>query len=59
MVKPTGRISLSYWPEWGDVELGYVLSRATQGQGLAQEGARAWIDWATANLSEDHLIAGP
>ena len=52
-----GRIGLSYWPEWEEVELGYVLSRAAQGQGLAQEGARAWIDWATANLSEDHLIA--
>jgi RimJ/RimL family protein N-acetyltransferase len=52
-----GRIGLSFWPEWEEVELGYVLSRAAQGRGLAQEGARAWIDWATVNLSEDHLIA--
>jgi RimJ/RimL family protein N-acetyltransferase len=52
-----GRIGLSYWPEWEEVELGYVVARAAQGRGLAQEGARAWIDWAVANLSEDHLIA--
>jgi RimJ/RimL family protein N-acetyltransferase len=52
-----GRTGLSYWPEWKEVELGYVLIRAAQGRGLAQEGAQAWIDWAIAHLSEDHLIA--
>jgi RimJ/RimL family protein N-acetyltransferase len=52
-----GRIGLSIWPEWGEIELGYALSRAAQGQGIAQEGTRAWIDWATGNLADDHLIA--
>ncbi|WP_185443996.1 GNAT family N-acetyltransferase [Kribbella qitaiheensis] len=52
-----GRIGLSFWPEWNETELGYALSRAAQGRGIAQEGARAWIDWATTNLADDHLIA--
>lgn len=52
-----GRIGLSYWPEWDETELGYALSRAAQGRGIAQEGTRAWIDWATINLADDHLIA--
>ena len=52
-----GRIGLSFWPEWGETELGYVLCRAAQGRGVAQEGARAWIDWATINLADDYLIA--
>jgi RimJ/RimL family protein N-acetyltransferase len=52
-----GRIGLSFWPEWGEVELGYVLCRAAQGRGIAQEGAEAWIEWAAANLADDHLIA--
>jgi RimJ/RimL family protein N-acetyltransferase len=52
-----GRIGLSFWPEWDETELGYVLCRAAQGRGIAQEGARAWISWATANLAARHLIA--
>ena len=52
-----GRIGLSYWPEWDETELGYALSRTAQGRGIAQEGTRAWIAWATANLADDHLIA--
>jgi RimJ/RimL family protein N-acetyltransferase len=28
-----GRIGLHYWPEWAEVELGYILSRDAQGQG--------------------------
>jgi RimJ/RimL family protein N-acetyltransferase len=52
-----GRIGLSFWPEWDEIELGYVLCRESQGKGLAQEGAQAWIEWANANLAVDHLIA--
>jgi RimJ/RimL family protein N-acetyltransferase len=52
-----GRIGLSIWPEWDEIELGYALRRAAQGRGIAQEGTRAWIDWATTNLADDHLIA--
>ena len=45
-----GRIGLSFWPDWNETELGYVLSRTAQGCGLAAEGTRAWINWATTNL---------
>lgn len=51
-----GRIGLSLWPQWGEIELGYVLRRAAQGRGIAQEGAQAWIDWATTTHLVDHLI---
>ncbi|MEV6287848.1 GNAT family N-acetyltransferase [Kribbella sp. NPDC051770] len=52
-----GRIGLSHWPEWQEVELGYALRQSAQGQGLAREGARAWIEWARGNLADDHLTA--
>jgi RimJ/RimL family protein N-acetyltransferase len=52
-----GRVGLHYWPEWDEVELGYVLARSSQGQGLAREAAQAWLEWAFAHLSADHLIA--
>ncbi|TDU87670.1 RimJ/RimL family protein N-acetyltransferase [Kribbella voronezhensis] len=52
-----GRIGLSVWPDWNETELGYALSRSSQGKGLAQEGCVAWIDWAGSNLPDDHLIA--
>lgn len=52
-----GRIGLSFWPEWDEVELGYVLCRAAQGRGLALEGCQPWIEWASAHLLDSHLIA--
>jgi RimJ/RimL family protein N-acetyltransferase len=52
-----GRIGLHYFPDWDEVELGYVLSRSAQGKGLALEGAGAWIDWARAEPTLDRLIA--
>ncbi|MFI5711553.1 GNAT family N-acetyltransferase [Kribbella sp. NPDC051620] len=52
-----GRIGLSAWPEWREIELGYALSRSAQGHGLATEGAQAWIDWARNNLTDDYLTA--
>jgi RimJ/RimL family protein N-acetyltransferase len=30
------------WPQWDEVELGYVLARHAQGRGLAAEAARVW-----------------
>lgn len=40
-----GRVGLHPWEEWAEVELGWVLARSHQGRGLAQEAARAWLDW--------------
>ena len=50
-----GRIGLHYWPEWDEVELGYILKHSAQGSGLATEGARAWLDWAKTADEFDHL----
>jgi RimJ/RimL family protein N-acetyltransferase len=52
-----GRIGLHYWSIWDEIELGYILSRDSQGQGLATEGCRAWIDWAMENRAIPSLIA--
>ena len=52
-----GRIGLHYWPQWDDVELGYILKRSAQGAGLAAEGATAWIAWAESAPGIDSIIA--
>jgi RimJ/RimL family protein N-acetyltransferase len=52
-----GRIGLHYWPEWDEVELGYILARSAQGRGLATEGARAWLEIAAAIPDLDYVIA--
>jgi RimJ/RimL family protein N-acetyltransferase len=52
-----GRVGLTLWPEWKEVELGYVLERAVWGRGLATEAARAVVDWAFANLEVEYVIS--
>ncbi|HYX96159.1 MAG TPA: GNAT family N-acetyltransferase, partial [Geodermatophilus sp.] len=38
-----GRAGLHPWPQWDEVEPGFVLARHAQGRGLATEAARAWL----------------
>lgn len=52
-----GRAGLHPWPQWEEVELGYVLARHAQGRGLAAEAARAWLDVASDDLGLDRLTA--
>jgi RimJ/RimL family protein N-acetyltransferase len=52
-----GRAGLRHWPNWDEVELGYVLTTDRQRQGLAREAAQAWLQWAQAHLPQDDLIA--
>ena len=52
-----GRAGLHPWPQWDEVELGYVLARHAQGRGLATEAARAWLDVALDELGLCRLIA--
>ncbi|MFP7761048.1 GNAT family N-acetyltransferase [Marisediminicola sp. LYQ85] len=52
-----GRIGLRFWPNWNEVELGYVLGRHAQGRGVAFEGASAWVEWARASPALERLIA--
>lgn len=52
-----GRIGLHYWPNWDEIELGYILGKSAQGQGFATEGSQAWIEWAKANENIPYIIA--
>lgn len=52
-----GRVGLHPWPGWDELELGWVLARRSQGQGLAQEAARAWLDWAGRAGAAPYLTA--
>ena len=52
-----GRVGLHYWPDWNEIELGYVLAASAQGRGLAAEASRAWIDWARSAPGIDSLTA--
>ena len=52
-----GRAGLHPWPQWDEVEFGYVLARHAQGRGLAGEAARAWLDVASTQLGLDRLTA--
>lgn len=52
-----GRIGLHHWPNWDEIELGYILGKSVQGQGFATEGSRAWIEWAEANKDIPYIIA--
>ena len=50
-----GRVGLHFWPDWNEIELGYVLAASAQRRGLAAEASRAWIDWARAAPGIDSL----
>ena len=52
-----GRAGLHPWPQWDDVELGYVLARHAQGCGLATEAARAWLHVAFGKLGLHRVTA--
>jgi len=52
-----GRVGLHPWAEWDELELGWVLARRSQGQGLAQEAARAWLDWVAKARVVPYLTA--
>ena len=52
-----GRAGLHPWPQWDEVELGYVLAWHAQGRGLAGEAARACLDVASTQRGLDRLTA--
>jgi RimJ/RimL family protein N-acetyltransferase len=52
-----GRAGLHPWPQWDEVELGFVLARHAQGRGLATEAARAWLHVAFGELGLRRLTA--
>ncbi len=41
-----GRAGLHPWPDWDELEIGYVLVRDRRGRGLAREAGQVWLQWA-------------
>lgn len=61
-----GRSGLRHWAELGEVEVGWSLTAAGRGRGLAAEAGRFWIDWGfgaldaayfTANIAPDNAAS--
>ncbi len=46
-----GRVGLHPWPEWDEVEIGWVIARHAQGHGYATEAASAWLRMAFDELA--------
>jgi len=51
-----GRGGLHPWPNWDELEIGYVLARDRWGRGWPAKPAR-WLQWAWTHLPHGHLIA--
>jgi RimJ/RimL family protein N-acetyltransferase len=52
-----GRSGLKWWPEFGEVEVGWVLGPAARGRGLATEAGRACVEWAFRDLDVPYVTA--
>jgi RimJ/RimL family protein N-acetyltransferase len=52
-----GRSGLKYWPEFDEVEAGWVLMPAARGRGVATEAARACVEWGFENLDVPYITA--
>ena len=52
-----GRGGLRHWPEFDEVEVGWSLTAAGRGHGLATEAGRFWLDWGLRNLEVPYLTA--
>lgn len=52
-----GRGGLHYWPQFDEVEVGWVLRREAWGCGYATEAGRAWVEWGLEHLEVDYITA--
>jgi RimJ/RimL family protein N-acetyltransferase len=52
-----GRTGLRFWPEFGEVELGWNLTEAARGRGVATEAGRAWLDWGFRELDVPYFTS--
>lgn len=52
-----GRCGLNYWPEFDEVELGWILKPEVWGSGYATEAASACLEWGFANLEVGYFTA--
>lgn len=52
-----GRGGLHHWPQFDEVELGWVLRADAWGRGWATESGRAWAQWAFEHLDVPYVTA--
>jgi RimJ/RimL family protein N-acetyltransferase len=52
-----GRSGLKWWPEFGEVEVGWVLASGARGRGLATEAGRACVEWGFRDLDLAYVTA--
>jgi RimJ/RimL family protein N-acetyltransferase len=52
-----GRSGLRHWPELDEIEVGWSLTAAARGRGLATEAGRAWLDWGFRELDAPYFTA--
>lgn len=52
-----GRCGLKWWPEFGEVEVGWVLAPTARGRGLATEAGRACIEWGFRDFALPYVTA--
>lgn len=45
------------WPNWDELQIGYVMSRDRWARGLGCEAGQAWLHLALTHLPHNHLIA--
>lgn len=52
-----GRCGLKYWPEFDEVEVGWVLAPGARGRGIATEAARACLAWGFRDFALPYVTA--
>jgi RimJ/RimL family protein N-acetyltransferase len=52
-----GRTGLKHWPQFDEVEVGWALSPAFWGRGLATEAGAACLDWGLRSLEVPYVTA--
>lgn len=52
-----GRCGLKYWPQFDEVEAGWILTPSAWGHGYATEATKACLEWGFARLDVDYFTA--
>jgi RimJ/RimL family protein N-acetyltransferase len=52
-----GRSGLRFWPEFGEVEVGWVLMPGARGRGVATEAGRACAEWGFRDFDLPYVTA--
>jgi RimJ/RimL family protein N-acetyltransferase len=52
-----GRSGLKFWPQFEEVEVGWVLAPAARGRGVATEAANACLEWGFRDFGLPYVTA--